>query len=137
MTYELHNAEVKKIVGTSLDFSQYIGLLFRKDIEKTKKAISLGTISHGRKQFDISINGIPNTTSYKGEAVNTPVEYAQHIKEGRESELNHDTLSYIEVNGEMEGKKFIGVFFSIEDALAHMEKVEKGELVADHELVTG
>ena len=153
MTHELINAELKKLVGTQLDFSQYIGLLFRKELEKTKKSIPIGTISFNKEmngvvskskararfaelEFTMSICGLPNTTSYTGDPVNIPTEYAQYFKDKRECELNHDTMSYVEVLGEIEGKKYQGVFFSIGDALAHMEKIEKGELIAEDELVT-
>ena len=154
MTHELINPELKKLVGTPLDFSQYIGLLFRKEIERTKKPIPIGTISFNKVfndekpnpktakarfaalNFTMSICGLANTTSFTGDPVNTPAEYSQYFKEKRECELNHDTLSYVEVIGEIEGKKYQGIFFSISDALAHMEKIEKGELIAEDELVT-
>jgi hypothetical protein len=136
MTHELNTPELRKLVGTNLDFAQYIGLLFRKEIEAKKKTVEIGTIKLGKKEYSISVGGLANTTSYKGEAVNTPAEYGQYYKEGREDELNHDNMSYLEVKGDMEGKTYYGIFFSIADALAHMTKIEKGEILAENELVS-
>lgn len=136
MMHSFINKEIESLKGTNLDSSQYLGLLFKKELEKNKKGINIGQIKVLEKDFTISIVGVPAINNHKGEVVNSPIEYRDYIKEGREKELNHETISYIEIGGEMEGKKFMGIFFSLDDAFDHMGKIEKGELVAEQEFVS-
>lgn len=124
-------ASLETIVGTKLDNAQYISMLLKGEAEKARGKVGLGTIvtKAGRK-YNLSVSGQPTATNSNGENVQTHSVVGALLKEGRENELNYDTLAYLEAEGETPtGKRYIGVYYSIADARQHiLEEAEKGEL---------
>ena len=136
MTHQFINTELKKIAGSKLDFSQYIGYIYKKEAEKIKKGIEIGTVSVNGKQLTVSIVGTPSTTTYKGDAIANAGEYADYLNEGREAELNHDTVSYIQVEGEIKKRKFQGIYYSLGEMLTHLGQIEEEVLSPEPELIS-
>ena len=125
----INNAEFNSILGTSLDFSQYIALLNRKEIEKNKGSFKIGEIESSKGYtLNISICGIPIVTNHKGENIGTGIEYAEYVNCKTENELNHENISYIEISGLIsKDRKFMGIFYSLNDVIDYFQKIEKGE----------
>jgi hypothetical protein len=126
---------IMMIVGSHLDEAQYIALVSKENYEQTTKAnekIGLGNIlTPTGRRYPISVNGIPGITNHKGETISKAYELGEILKSGNgENELHYDSMAYLEVEGSTpNGKKFIGIFYSIADAVKHVtEEAEKGEL---------
>lgn len=137
MTHQFINTELKKITGTHLDVSQYIGFLYKKEAEKIKKGIEIGTLTlEGGRQMTISIVGLPTSTNHKGEQLTEAIEYAKYLKEGRHTELNNENVSYIQLDGFIGKREYKGIFYSLSEMLTHLEKIEENIALAEPELVT-
>ena len=124
--------EIINIVGSKLDNAQYLSALLKDEFDRTKGKIGIGqlTTPDGRRYtVSISTPEAPALNS-DGFPVATKEELAKIFTEGRENELNFDSLSYLEVEGRTpKGARFVGVFYSIADASKYvLEETLKGEL---------
>lgn len=128
ISFRFNSPGIEQLVGTPLDSADYIALKYgtAKSSNSNSKSVVIGVIEEkSGNKFSVTINGAPALTDYKGKEVNTPVSYESYITSGRVSELSSDTSAYIQIAGEREGKKFIGVFYSLADMIQWFEENEK------------
>ncbi|MDP2692689.1 MAG: hypothetical protein Q8O88_03575 [bacterium] len=122
---------ISELIGSKLDNSQYIALLFKGEAERIKDKVSLGSLVTPKgKKYNVSVAGQPVITDSDGRAIAHPGELKPILESNREKCLHYDSLSFLEVEGETpHGKRYMGVFYSLADAQLYLgEESEKGEL---------
>jgi len=113
---ELQNLEV----GSKLDNAQYIALLLKAESDIIKERLYIGKFATASgKKYPVSISGKPTITNSNGMSLqiqDSLTEIQTLLKEGRENEINFDTLAYLEVEGETStSKNLSGVFYTLAD----------------------
>jgi hypothetical protein len=117
--------DFSKSVNTSNDNANYFGLLFKKELEKSKNGFDIGRINYSNgNEFRILLHGVPQVTNFKGDVVGTPEEYLKYITEDKMQELNSEVITYIEIKGRMEEKDFFGIFYCLGEIISYMEQFD-------------
>jgi len=117
-------------VGSKLDNAQYIALTLKSEADRIKGRLYIGKFAAASgKKYPVSINGQPTMTDSDGVFLQgSPMELSILLKDGRENEINFDTLAYLEVEGETSsGKNLSGVFYTLADIQKYVEEEQGGE----------
>ena len=116
---------LRGIKGSNLDNAQYFSMLLHNEVNREKGTFPLGSVKTSTgKSYHVSLNGHTTPTDHKGQALTHADMLKLLLEEGRESDVNFDTLSYISVEGpDPEGKKFYGVYYSLADCEKDVEKM--------------
>jgi hypothetical protein len=116
---------LRGIKGSNLDNAQYFSMLLHGEVDREKGVLALGSVKTSTgKSYHVNLNGHTTPIDHKGQALTHADMLKFLIEEGKLSDVNFDTLSYISVEGPApDGKKFYGVYYSLADCEKDVERM--------------